>query len=395
MRRFLSTLVAVSGLIDAAAGVVLITLGWDRGFQARLLGQVGIAPDSESRQLTYLIYIIALGCLLASGVQWVVWRWLREEKEDAHHLLNLYGAFVLVAGVLLHFAVNHAIIGPVFLILDALRGLLLLLFSNIVALSPSTVSELRLPSTRPSSHRRDRSRTDRRRSDRSAERRTQREKPRPRPSRKREDADEKPESQRRRRPQRRRPSREDRSDSGRREEPRETRSRRREEEREPRSRRREEEREPRSRRREEEREPRSRRREEVPEEPPRTESARTRRPRRQETKPSPEAARGAVRPLWVFGASDTEGEPGAEGAPRTEEGETGERKIVAGRRRKRGRYSTGALFRPPAKRSHRPLGGDLESRRKSEFRWRADDLDENGSEGDRNDTAGDDRESEE
>lgn len=48
-----------------------------------------------------------------------------------------------------------------------------------------------------------------------------------------------------------------------------------------------------------------------------------------------------------------EGETDEAGAPSS--AERGE--FEGGRRPKRGRYSTGALFRPREKRAHRPLGG--------------------------------------
>jgi hypothetical protein len=66
-----------------------------------------------------------------------------------------------------------------------------------------------------------------------------------------------------------------------------------------------------------------------------------------------------VKPPWKAVPAP---EPDAESEGENSEGNdhVAEERVEMGRRPRRGRYSTGALFRPPKKRVHRPLWGDSE-----------------------------------
>jgi len=152
----LKILIAVSGLIDAGAGIWFLAaakehplLGW-----VMRQGAAGIAEGGLPSSAIFLSLFLGLACLLAAGLQLLALWWLRDEREEAYSLLNLYGGFAVLAGLALFLAfTNSAGAGSatplaawLFIVLVSLRGALLLTVGNVVRLSPSTLSELRLPS---------------------------------------------------------------------------------------------------------------------------------------------------------------------------------------------------------------------------------------------------------
>lgn len=144
MKMVLYALVAVSGLIETAIGISFLV--WGRSHRLlSWLPELGVRLEDSSSSFDFLIYFAALVCLLGAALHVLIWRWLQEEKEEAHRLLILYGLFAVIGGILLFQAFRGAGSGWVFLLIDSLRGALLVAASGIVLLSPSTVSELRLP----------------------------------------------------------------------------------------------------------------------------------------------------------------------------------------------------------------------------------------------------------
>ncbi|MCK4303900.1 MAG: hypothetical protein KAY24_06650 [Candidatus Eisenbacteria sp.] len=152
MRGILCVIVVVSGLIETAAAVSLAIMRWDHPILRRLLdsNSMGISIEFSPDRIDLPIYFAALVFLLCAALHFLALRWLRDEKEEAHHLLNLYGTFSIVGGVLLFLAVGTVGLGWFFLIVDSLRGALLLSFSIAVFLSPQTLSKLQLPGARTS-----------------------------------------------------------------------------------------------------------------------------------------------------------------------------------------------------------------------------------------------------
>lgn len=158
----LYVLIALSGLIEAATGVWLIVAGTEHPFLKWFLLQAGGMPEG-SGPIRFLVFFAALACFLAAGLHFLIWRWLRRDREEAYQLLNLYGVFALLGGIALFMAAgglsgfgasgvrgSAALVFPgwIFLVLDSLRGALLVAVSNIARFSPNTLRELRLPGER-------------------------------------------------------------------------------------------------------------------------------------------------------------------------------------------------------------------------------------------------------
>ncbi len=367
-------------------GISLLVLGRSHPLITRLPDGIGAAFRSGSAPVTFLVYFLGLTCLLAALFHAVLWRWLQKEREGVYTLLIFYGSFAVVGGVLLFLGFRPSGLGWVFLLGDSLRGALLVIVSSVAAASPSTLSELGLPSGRVSwrgtrgGDRRSRSRPRRsegvKRSSRPATARAGAQATAEREPRSRRDSDRRE----------RRPRREERSSGARR--PRDSRRRDAESRSDVRaeapsaqadappehrpSRRREgstSRREDSRPRREDSRPRREDSRPRREDSAPRRRAAPSRSPRED---PAPQPAQtgpthDAVRPPWTPSTSvSNEG-----GTPDHGLGERQE--IVAGRQRKKGRYSTGALFRPPRrKRSRQPLWGDAGDGPKRKWGWPED-----------------------
>jgi hypothetical protein len=139
----LYVLLAASALLEAAIGVSMVFMRTEHPLLSGVPDEVWAAAPGGMPG--FVSYFIALACLAVAGLHVQLFQCLRHDREEAHTLLQAYGGFCLVGGILLFLAFGRAGIGPVFLLLDSLRGLLLLAFSMAVALTPSTVRELRLP----------------------------------------------------------------------------------------------------------------------------------------------------------------------------------------------------------------------------------------------------------
>ncbi len=400
MTRILSGLVLLSGIVEALAGISLLVLGRSHPLITRLPDGIGAAFRSGSAPVNFLVYFLGLTCLLAALFHAVVWRWLQKEREGVYTLLIFYGSFAVVGGVLLFLSFRPSGLGWVFLLGDSLRGALLVIVSSVTAASPSTLSQLGLPSGTVSG--RATRGEDRRR--RSRPRRSEGVKRSSRPATTgavaQAAAEREPRSRRDSDRRERRPRREERSSgarrprgSGRRDaeirsdvraeapfaqadappERRPSRRRERSTSRREDSRPRREDSRPRREDSRPGREPPALRREDRAsrgeESAPRRRSAPSRSPREDPASHPAQTGptHGAVRPPWTPGVS----------VPREDETPDhglGERQeIVAGRQRKKGRYSTGALFRPPRqRRSRQPLWGDAGDAPKRKWGWPED-----------------------
>ena len=367
MPRVLSLLIVVSCLIEVSIGGSLIALAVLSKVHPLLPPVLAISGPGE--QTPFLPYLLALPFFALAVLHLLILRWIRDEKEEGHHLLHLYGATVFIGGILAFLALGQSALGWAYLILGGLRGILLAAVSSVVMLSPSTVSALGLPGGRarrsaPQQRGSERTRRDPRRRSRSSR------VPGGSPDRGRDEAVAGHGETRSRRPARssERPDRSERPEGE--EVPRQRRSRRSPE----RDRSRSEER-PRSRRSR----PRRTRDEETPaefdqptrqrEESPSQRPQRPQRPRRsrdsqregidprESPRPSAEPSIG-VRPLQ----ESPKGDSGEERLPDRAAEASAEliepADFVGSRRRKQGRYSTGALFRPRGRRTRQPLGGD-------------------------------------
>jgi hypothetical protein len=163
MTMALYVLVAVSGLIEVVVGIALAVFGIS-GTGPSLLREFLQGSSGTPSGANFLLLFAAVACLAAAALHGLLLRWLLQEREEAHPLLQGYGAFALVGGVLLFVAFGAHGAAWLFLGIDALRGLLLLGLSVVVAVSPNTVKELRLPSVRGSRVERGYSRVERGRS---------------------------------------------------------------------------------------------------------------------------------------------------------------------------------------------------------------------------------------
>ena len=100
MMMILQVCVILSGLIEAVLGIWFAVAGqnhpvvrWLLDLGAPAQGSVGPAP--------FLGIFLALGCFLAAGLHILVWRWLREDRDEAYALINLYGGFAFLSGIAL------------------------------------------------------------------------------------------------------------------------------------------------------------------------------------------------------------------------------------------------------------------------------------------------------
>jgi hypothetical protein len=140
----LYVLVALSGLIEAAMGISMAIAGRSHFLLVAVPNQVWDSlPGSR-----YVVLFAALACLAAAALHAYLLRGLLDDRAEAHTLVQAYGIFALLGGILLFAAFPNHGVKWAFLGLDALRGLLLAGLSALVVITPNTVRELHLPSVR-------------------------------------------------------------------------------------------------------------------------------------------------------------------------------------------------------------------------------------------------------
>jgi 23S rRNA pseudouridine2605 synthase len=155
MMMVLQMCVILSGVIEAVLGIWLAVAGqshpvvrWLLDLGAPAQGSVGSAP--------FIGIFLALGCFLAAGLNVLIWSWLREDRDEAYALINLYGGFAFLGGIALFAAFSTgrggsgaSVAAWIPLVVDSLRGAALLAIGNVVHYAPMTVRELRLPERAP------------------------------------------------------------------------------------------------------------------------------------------------------------------------------------------------------------------------------------------------------
>ncbi|MBP6875367.1 MAG: hypothetical protein KBD56_04800 [Candidatus Eisenbacteria bacterium] len=144
----LRTLVLLSGLIELLAGISLFGLRETHPFLRPFLQGQGASG-------MFIALFLGLAALFAAALHWLMFQWLKQEREEGYLLVNVYGGFATLAGLALFLGYSGLVRGQdaasssfpawLFLALDSLRGALLLVTANIVRYTPSTLSELRLP----------------------------------------------------------------------------------------------------------------------------------------------------------------------------------------------------------------------------------------------------------
>ena len=152
MAMVLQVLVILSGLIEAGLGVWFVIAGRGHPILQWLFGPLAARASLAAPISLFL----ALACFLAAGLHFLIWRWLRDDRDEAYALINLYGGFAFLSGIALFlaFARTRGEVSPpsaawVPLALDTLRGALLLAVAGYVRYAPSTLRELRLPKKMP------------------------------------------------------------------------------------------------------------------------------------------------------------------------------------------------------------------------------------------------------
>lgn len=151
MMRVLQVCVILSGAIEAAMGIGFAVAGPGHPV-VRWLLDLGAPARGPVGSAWFIGIFLALGCFLAAGLHVLIWRWLREDRDEAYALINLYGGFALLGGIALFAAFSSGrgaggatVAAGIPLLLDSLRGAALLALGNVAHYAPNTVRELRLP----------------------------------------------------------------------------------------------------------------------------------------------------------------------------------------------------------------------------------------------------------
>jgi len=159
----LRIVLAISGLLDAVAGIWFLAAGGDHPLMRWIALQApGAEASGASTGLVFLSVFFALACFLGAALQAVALVWLMQDRDDAYIWINLYGVFALLAGIALFVAFSSeppawagargtaasaGLMKPWLGLVFVLIGALLLVVGNVVHLMPSTLRELRLPAS--------------------------------------------------------------------------------------------------------------------------------------------------------------------------------------------------------------------------------------------------------
>ncbi len=147
MNLLLTTVLAVSAVIELAFGVTAIT---NPGFVAST--GFGTAQTDLNVYVRLLVFVLGLVALGAAALHLLVIRWLRRDKREAYDLaIGLGGAILLVGGAGILYSQLAAGVhgGAVYLFLiDGIRGAFLGIAGFLALSAPATVRELRLPAQR-------------------------------------------------------------------------------------------------------------------------------------------------------------------------------------------------------------------------------------------------------
>ena len=139
MNIALYVVLGLSVLVDLVLGA-WASAAWGSFVSTWHLNFSELQPEAlRDTQLLGLVLGFCLFCFAA--LQALAIYWIRGEKEEGHRLAILFGGYLIVSS-LVTFAVFHR---PEFLLMDGLRGGLLVVLAVMVLNAPATVRELRLP----------------------------------------------------------------------------------------------------------------------------------------------------------------------------------------------------------------------------------------------------------
>jgi hypothetical protein len=148
MSMLLRLWLALSGLTEL---VFAVSFAIKRGAHPLLAWMSPGTAGSTAGALDYVALFLALGCLLAAALQALALRWHMQDREEAYTLINVYGVFAVLGGLVLALMLSRAgsaaAVPAIWLplIADSLRGALLLVIANVEHYSPQTLKKLSLP----------------------------------------------------------------------------------------------------------------------------------------------------------------------------------------------------------------------------------------------------------
>jgi hypothetical protein len=159
MSILLRLLLALSGLIELGFGVSFFVVGSRHPFVVWMLERGG-ASGALGPVLDSVALFLGLACLLAAALHALALRWHMAERDEAYTIVNVYGVFAVLSGIALFMTFSRASAlsngqAPAAwlpLVVDSVRGALLLAIGNVERLSPQTLRKLSLPESAPRSH---------------------------------------------------------------------------------------------------------------------------------------------------------------------------------------------------------------------------------------------------
>jgi hypothetical protein len=122
-----------------------------RGSHPLIKWMSAAAMDTAAPAFDQVALFLALGCLLAAALQALALRWHMQDREETYTLINVYGVFAVLSGLVLALmlasAKSAAGVPAIWLplVADSLRGVILLLIANVEHYSPQTLKKLSLP----------------------------------------------------------------------------------------------------------------------------------------------------------------------------------------------------------------------------------------------------------
>ena len=107
MAKILRLWLALSGLTELVFGVSFAIKRGNHPLLAWISQSPGMS-SATSAALDYVALFLALGCLFAAALQALALRWHMEEREEAYTLINVYGVFAVLGGLVLALMLSRA-----------------------------------------------------------------------------------------------------------------------------------------------------------------------------------------------------------------------------------------------------------------------------------------------
>lgn len=153
MIRILVVLLSLSALLDVVLGV------WAGAFWPSYVRQwlpsirdAGLwgppprppGPGGTAGEIRLLGLVLGLCLLCFAALQGLALVWMRRGKEEAYAVVLLFGFWLIASSTVIFAVFRH----PAFLLIDGMRGALLIVATVFALRAPATVRELRLPESR-------------------------------------------------------------------------------------------------------------------------------------------------------------------------------------------------------------------------------------------------------